>query len=120
MFIVMGLNHLREWIAPNYDHNQKATNPAEDFFNHIFALPEYKTINSLCNSSKHLSKFNGTASVVGNVPIDEWDSIDSVINFDIGPLLGYVVDGQDVRIIIEKVIQFYDKNWFNKSHPPCT
>ena len=31
MFIIMGLNHLREWIAPGYDHNKQAK-PRKKFF----------------------------------------------------------------------------------------
>ncbi len=114
MFIIMGLNHLREWIAPGYSHKQQAQTAEQHFFNSIFALPEYKTINSLCNSSKHLSKFSGATSIVGNVPIDEWENIDSVLNFDVGPPLSYVVDGQDIRVVIETVVRFYDANWFSK------
>ncbi|WP_199052280.1 hypothetical protein [Aquitalea sp. ASV15] len=113
MFIIMGLNHLREWIAPNYSHKRKAQTAEQHFFNSIYNLPEYKTINSLCNSSKHLSPFSGKPSIIGDVSIDEWSDVDSVVNFDVGPSLSYFVDGQDIQIIIEKVVRFYDENWFH-------
>ena len=33
LYVLMGLNHLREWIAPHYDKMKPPKNPAEDFFN---------------------------------------------------------------------------------------
>ena len=43
---------------------------------------------------------------------------ETVVNFDIGPLHG--VDGQDIRVIIAKVVHFYDVHWFNKPPLPRT
>jgi hypothetical protein len=47
--------------------------------------------------------------------MDDWPDIDSVANFDHGPVTGYAVDRRDVMDIISEVTQFYDERWFSRS-----
>lgn len=113
MFVVMGLNHLREWIAPGYHHTHPADTPNKVFFNRIYKLDAFLVIQGLCNRSKHLKEFDRPMSITGSLPVDEWPDVDSVANFNCGPVPGYAVDGRDVMEIIDEVIQFYLQHWFS-------
>lgn len=114
MFILMGLNHLREWIAPGYDHRLEAQTPGEHFFNEIYRLDEFRIVNGLCNHSKHLGVSQGPLSHIqcNSISIDEWPDIDSVANIDLGPPTVYFVGDRDVEDVIRCVIEHYEKNWF--------
>lgn len=109
----MGLNHLREWIAPDYDHKKPATNPCEVFYNTIYNEQSFKIINALCNRNKHLMTDIKTSSV-HNLPFDEWTDIDYVRDFDKGPATDYFVDDKNIIEVIDEVVKFYQTNWFDK------
>lgn len=115
MFVLMGLNHLREWIAPGYDHHQAPTSYVEKFFHHIYSVSEYGVIKSLCNCSKHLAAASGSLTMPPPLSIDEWPEMDAVSNFDQGPVPAYYVDGRDVMDIIDEVVRVYDEEWFSRS-----
>jgi hypothetical protein len=115
MFVVMGLNHLREWIAPGYDYRQPPTSDAEKFFHHIYSIPEYGVIKSLCNCSKHLSMTSGSLTMPPPLSMDEWPEVDAVSNFDHGPMPAYYVDGRDVMDIIDEVMRVYEEDWFARA-----
>ncbi len=53
-FLVMGLAHLREWIAPGYKYKQTAKTVAQHFYNDIYKIEDFKTVQALCNGIKHL------------------------------------------------------------------
>lgn len=110
-FIIMGLNHLREWIAPSYDYRSPAQTPEQQFFNEIWELSEFKKINKLCNGTKHLSIAPPTEAKYG-LNIDDWYSIDDVLDFDNGPPKQFLVDETDIEDIINAVVEFYYENWF--------
>ena len=112
-YVLMGLNHLREWIAPGYSPKQKPKSDAQEFSQKILREPSYKTIKDLCNSMKHLSELTSEADALGGLTIDEWQDLDSVRNFDTGPVTEYQVDGEDVVVICEMVIGFYRAKWFD-------
>jgi hypothetical protein len=112
MFVLMGLNHLREWIAPGYSHLSPAASDAERFYNQLFAFPEYGLIKSLCNHSKHLEAKDGPISYVQVNSIDSWPDLDSVANFDLGPPVAYFVGDRNVEDIISSVINYYREHWF--------
>ena len=114
LFVIMGLNHLREWIAPKYSHKKPPTNDAENFYNLIFDNTSFKTINGICNKSKHLQQIKENTSSIHNVPFDEWSDIDAVRDWDRGPASDYFIDGINIIEIVEKVIRFYDTEWFKK------
>lgn len=44
--------------------------------------------------------------------IDDWPDVDAVRDFDRGFPTDYSVDDQDVLEVIQAVIAFYDKHWF--------
>lgn len=114
MFVVMGLNHLREWIAPDYDCKKEAKNPAEKFFCKIFSLEEFKTVRALCNRSKHMKVSKTPLFHTQCNSIDHWPEIDSVENIDLGPPTDYFVGDRDVQDIIACVIEYYETHWFRK------
>ncbi len=114
LYVLMGLNHLREWIAPGYSYSDSPEIPEEVFYNEIWKTSSFKIINSLCNRTKHLKATHMVTSSSHDVPFDDWTDIDSVRNFDLGPSSKYLVDGRDVVEIINDVIAFYKTNWFEK------
>ncbi|MBT4668620.1 MAG: hypothetical protein HOC17_03680 [Candidatus Ruthia sp.] len=117
-FIIMGLNHLREWIAPGYKYDRESPSPVtkeHKFFVKIYnELPEFKTINASCNGIKHLESSQNTDAKYG-LKIDDWGLFDDVQSFDDGPPSKFTVDGVDIEIILKKVIDFYSKEWFDKN-----
>jgi len=60
LFLVLGLIHLREWIAESpyfeIERKQKASLPltaGERFFIEIYDMHSFKVIQELCNRGKH-------------------------------------------------------------------
>ncbi len=116
LFSIMGLNHLREWIAPGYNWNNKATLDSEQFFNKIYELEEFRIINNLCNHSKHLKKTSHSSEVKYGANISEYPLISEVKSIADGPPTQFEVDGIRIEIVLETVLNFYEDNWFNKSN----
>ncbi len=114
LFLVFGLTHLREWIAPAYDPKQVPATPEEQFYQQIFELDEFNILRALCNRSKHMSRSESAMGALYGATIDDWPEIDFVTDFDRGPPMAYFVDGHDVEDVIRTVIKFYDENWFHK------
>ena len=114
LYVLMGLNHLREWIAPGYSHITPPGRLEEVFYNEIWNTSSFKIINSLCNRTKHLNTVCGTTSSSHDIPFDDWPDVDAVRHFDLGPASMYLVDGQDVAEIINDVIAFYRTRWFER------
>ncbi|KMO87173.1 hypothetical protein AB840_03825 [Megasphaera cerevisiae DSM 20462] len=129
LFMIMGLNHLREWIAPGFHarNNAKGTTDAEKFYVDIYDNTDedtntsnFKIINELCNHSKHFNTLNKKTSCKYET-MDEWDDMDSIINFDRGSVSKCLVENKDgdmvdIIDIIERAILYYDANWFSKKH----
>lgn len=115
LYVVMGLNHLREWIAPGYDPKHDAQSSAEEFHDKIYREPSFKTVKQVCNMTKHLAPSPDTSSTHG-LKMDDWDAVkvDSVRDFDLGPASDYFVDGRNVIDICEDVIRFYREEWFER------
>lgn len=114
LYVLMGLNHLREWIAPEYSYKTAAKRPEEIFYNEIWETPSFQIINSLCNRSKHLNMISETTSSSHGIPVDDWPDWDAVRNFDLGPASKYLVEGQDIVEIINDIIAFYRTKWFER------
>jgi hypothetical protein len=114
LFLVFGLTHLREWIAPDYDPKRAPATPEEKFYQQIFGLEEFNVLRALCNRSKHMSQSDSAMAAIFGANFDDWPDIDSVTDFDRGPPIAYFVDGRDVNDVIRVVIKFYDENWFQK------
>lgn len=114
LFLVFGLTHLREWIAPDYDPKLAPVTPQERFYQQIFESDEFNILRALCIRSKHMSRSESAMGALYGGKIDDWPDVDSVTNFDRGPPIAYFVDGHDVEDVIRVVIKFYDENWFKK------
>ncbi|MCG2813259.1 MAG: hypothetical protein L6245_01120, partial [Thermodesulfovibrionales bacterium] len=90
LYVIMGLNHLREWIAPGYNPKCKSGNKcwetpstdAERFSKAIYNNASFKIIRSLCNRTKHLKQMKANTSSNHDVPFDDWSDIDAVRNWD--------------------------------------
>lgn len=113
-FIINGLNHLREWIAPDYDYKIKPQMPNEILFNKIWSLSEFKIINKLCNGTKHLNEKVPKTHAEFGLPLSKWDNVASVLNFDDGPPTAFYVDDKDVLEIVLIVHNYYKYEWFDK------
>lgn len=114
LFLVFGLTHLREWIAPDYDPKNPAVTSEELFYQRIFELQEFNVLRSLCNRSKHMSSSRTAMGTLYGSKVDDWPDVDSVMNVDRGSPTAYFVDGHDVEDVIRAVIRFYDEQWFQK------
>ncbi len=121
LFLIMALNHLREWIAPGYGRNRDGNwpdpdNDGEQFSQDIYdKCPEFETIRKLCNRTKHIKPITQNTDSENGLPIDEWrGKIDDVADFDKGPAINYFVDDENVIHIINTVIDFYKIEWFEK------
>ena len=113
LFLLFGLTHLREWIAPGYDHALPPITAEELFYQRIFQLPEFKMIQSLCNRSKHMSA-SATLSASYGATIDDCPDIDSITDFDRGSPTDYFVNGQSVEPAIATILAFYEGEWFRQ------
>lgn len=112
LYVLMGLNHLREWIAPGYDWKNPPKSPNEEFFQSIYKTSEFKTVNALCNRTKHLIPIREEISSEHDLKIDDWPEIDSVRNFDLGPALNYLIDGKNITNVLDGLVEYYNENWF--------
>lgn len=113
LFLVFGLTHLREWIAPDYDPKNIPVLPEEKFYQEIFDIDEFNILRSLCNRSKHMVCSDSAMGALYGANISDWPDIDSVRDFGRGPPIAYFVDGQDVEDILRVVIRHYEK-WFQQ------
>jgi hypothetical protein len=123
LYVIMGLNHLREWIAPQYNPEYKCghicwktpTNDAERFSKTIYENASFEIIRRLCNKTKHLEKKGKvTTSSVHDLLIDDYSDVDAVRDWDRGPASAYFVDGINVINIVDEVLNFYQTEWFGK------
>lgn len=121
LFLIMALNHLREWIAPGYKpcgHGNwpPADTPEKQFSQNIYInCTAFETIRKLCNHSKHITRNSPDTDSEHGLDIDDWTGkIDDVADFDKGPATNYFVDGENVINIIDAVINFYETEWFEK------
>jgi len=113
LYLIMGLNHLREWIAPEFGPNkQKPITHAEKFYVALWKIPEFKIINAICNRSKHMATISFPLEVQYGANFDDWPDFDSVNDFDCGPPLAYFADGRNLMDVIDVVICFYKKYWY--------
>lgn len=115
LFIIVGLTHLREWIAPGFNRvcqRQEPKNEAECFHNEIFDLEEFRIIHDLCNHSKHMQRVKEMVVIHEPTCVDEWTEVDAVRNVDAGPPTHYFVDGRDVLDVARILIDYYKVQWF--------
>ena len=113
--MILGLNHLREWIAPGFKDFKHPANDAEEFFLLIFDNSDWKIINEICNQTKHVNPVP-RLSAEYDLTFESWHSVDDVRTFDSGPPTRFTVDGHDIEPILERVSDFYRRHWF-QLHP---
>jgi hypothetical protein len=115
LFLVMGANHLREWIAPGCDHKKKDKTEAEAFYCKIFDDPNFKIVNQLCNHAKHLEGVSQKTSYAGELNIDDWPGLidDLIGDWDSGPPTGFFVDGVEIGDVLTSLLDKYRSDWFN-------
>ncbi|SFL88143.1 hypothetical protein [Pelosinus propionicus] len=112
LFIIMGLSHLNEWIAPGYAPFTKNGNinvpktKYEQFSNDVYLTNEHKIVREICNKAKRIE-----SSVKPLISCTR--SLDGATDFDNGLVTSYTVDGRDITEIMEKLIRFYQTRWFN-------
>lgn len=114
-FVLTGLNHLREWIAPHYFYDKSAVNNEQKFYNKIYELKDFKTINNICNGIKHLQSQKNELYVQYDLSVDEWDDVDSIQNVDLGSASDFYVNDKNIIEIIDNVLIFYENEWFGKN-----
>ena len=111
-FLIMGLNHLREWIAPGYNHKQPADTDAKRLYLEIYDLPEFKIINALCNRSKHLAISQETG-YRGELTVSEWPDLASVLRIDEGPPSAFYVNNEEIEKPLSRLLEEYRNKWFS-------
>ncbi len=116
LLLILGLAHLREWIAPEYRRGAIPKTCAERFVESLFEYPDYQTILLLANHAKHqrrqsLPDTQTTRHVEmfddRDIPIDSW------LDFDLGPASAHLYGERDLLEIFESVAAFYREHWFS-------
>lgn len=119
LYIILGLNHLREWIAPGYNKIVNKWPPADTaektFSKAVFDNHDFDILRQLANGTKHAKAVK--AGYAGGASIDDWEDFDSVADVDKGPPTAHFVDGRRVEEIVGPVIQLYG-DWFSGRYHP--
>lgn len=118
LYLLMGVNHLREWIAPGvrwFDKNFFPQTPGEIFGVAIYSLEEFKIVNAVCNRSKHLKHIKYQLETEYGAMFDDYPEIDSVNDIDNGPPCNYYVDDRNLLDIIDVILNYYETNWYCRS-----
>lgn len=115
LLLVLGLAHLREWIAPGYKRGSAPKSNAERFVASLFEYPDYQTVLLLANHAKHQRRMSlpETQSTTCVEMIDDRDSpIGSWMDFDTGPASTHHYGSRDLSDVFENVASFYREHWF--------
>jgi hypothetical protein len=117
LFVIMIVNHLREWIAPDYNPRngnwQKADSPEKYFSQKVYKDINFDVIRNLCNGTKHANKAPNT-SIEYEPNIFAWKSVFAVRHIFRGVPLSYLVDGQPIESYVKPVMEMY-REWFYRS-----
>jgi hypothetical protein len=113
--VLMMVNHLREWIAPNYNPERgiwpSTHSPAEQFSRRVYEHADFAVIRGLCNGTKHAKTIKGTATKYDPY-LSRWPKISSVKSLIRGVPISHSVDGRPIEDHIEPVMALY-REWFN-------
>lgn len=114
LYLIMGLNHLRDWIAPGFDwKNNKPETDEQKFYVEIYEnCADFQILNNICNRSKHMAKSKYKLETRYGAKLSEWPNISSIARISNGPPTGYVVDGRDILNITNSVLNYYETNWY--------
>jgi len=116
LLLILGLAHLREWIAPKYERGAAPRNSAERFAAILYENPNYQTVLLLANHAKHQRRgaLPETQSMTFVDTIDERDiPIDSWPDFDQGPASSYLYGQRNLEDLFKEVALLYREQWFS-------
>lgn len=111
--LVLGLTHLREWIAPGFKGKQAPRNPAERFSEALWSHESYRTLVHIANHAKH--QFRDEKLIIRSVHydlVDDWPDVDRANSTDAGPVKDYFVDDHDLCDLFHETLAFYRDHWF--------
>lgn len=135
-FLVTGLNHLREWIAPNFNDEQSGMSKecydkavrsggggmsAEVlFFVGIYhECEEFKLLKKTANTIKHRSLRKGSlkaeAEFSDEPDIFAQDDVFALNDIMKGFPTSYFINGRRLEDILKAVIGYYEQHWFKDS-----
>lgn len=116
IFVIMGLNHLHEWIAPGYRprSSRVPSTYAESFCWCLYHTEEHCIVRRLCNHTKHLTSLKGITTKQNEATLVHWDSMASVprLNAPLAYIIDLNGDRRDITLILDEAIDFYRKHWF--------
>jgi hypothetical protein len=121
LYVIMGLTHLREWIAPT-EKDGKTFRPtcskeAKKFHAAIFADANFTILRQITNGTKHLAVSSTTTAVLGGATVDEWQDFDAILCVDSGPPSGHLINNDPAESVIAPVITIY-RSWFDQAQQP--
>ena len=117
LLLILGLAHLREWIAPGFKRTAPPKNQAEEFVTRLWENPDYQTVVLLANHAKHQRRMAlpETQTTRYVEMMDDRDTpIDSWLDFDDGPTSSYEYGDRDLEDIFSALMDFYEKGWFSR------
>jgi len=111
LLLVLGLAHLREWIAPGYSRGSTPKNSAERFAAMLFEDPNYQTVLLLANHAKHqrrqaLPRTQMVSFVETEQEIHSWP------DFETAPASAYQYGDRNLEEIFVAVALLYSEHWF--------
>jgi len=120
LYVIMGLNHLREWIAPGFKTKPDGTWPKSDspekkFSKQVYNDENHRIIRILCNATKH-AKAHAKSGTSHDALVDDWPDFDSVADVDLGPPTEHFFNDKPVSNFIDPLIQLY-ATWFERPVP---
>jgi hypothetical protein len=116
LLLILGLAHLREWIAPGFKKGSHPKNRAERFAERLWENPDYQTVSLLANHAKHQRRtaLPETQTTRYVEMVDHRDtSIDSWLDFDNGPASAYEYGDRNLEELFSALVAFYEKEWFS-------
>jgi len=114
LFVIMGLNHLREWIAPESGPTKyipnRSSEEEQNFSTTIYENPNHEIVREICNATKHFKSI--TTTTTHGALIDDWHNIDDVAEFDKGPPTGHSINGEPIEDLLSPLVELYEQ-WFS-------
>lgn len=115
IYVIMGLNHLREWIAPESSakkYRPTCTDQEKQFSSTMYDDPNFTRLRHITNGTKHLKVSNTVTTAVGGTSVDEWPDWDAALDVDAGLPSEHLIDGEPARNVIDPVVAMYQE-WFD-------
>ena len=113
--LVLGLTHLREWIAPGFKGQHDPRNPAERFSKSLFENESYRLVLQLANHAKH--QFRDEHLVVKSIHYprpESWTEFESASWDDNDELVKeYLVGDRNLCDVFDEVLCFCRDHWFS-------